>query len=311
MPRQAMPSTTAACQPWPSITAPAGEAASGDADRDRGAEPRERLRHRPGDGDPADLAVERCDDRSDRQARAEEKQRHRADRARSEWQRHQAREAERADDDPPPLVARGSQARQETPDERSRREPGERDAGEGAVALSLREGGDGDLDAIRSRDRARRTAERSSARRRRRGPRAGSCACPPPGPAARTGGIRENAYVPSAASTAAPATAATGSTTARTATRSGPPTKITSCSAASRAYAVRAPSAPATVGQIERSTDETGASVSPAAAAATAIAAIGASSSPSTATSPKSAGKSTIRRRSTSRAPRRSTWRPP
>ena len=101
-----------------------------------------------------------------------------------------------------------------------------------------------------------------------RAPRRELC-CSAAGAAARTGGMRENTNVPTAARTAAPTTGATGSTIASTATSSGPPTKITSCSAASRAYAVLAPSSPATVGQIERSTDETGGIVSPAAAAAT------------------------------------------
>ena len=119
--------------------------------------------------------------------------------------------------------------------------------------------------------------------------------------------MRENTKVPTAARTAAPTTGATGSTIASTATSSGPPTKMISCSAASSAYAVLAPSSPATVGQIERSTDETGGIVSPAAAVAIAIAAIGASNAPRIATIPKRDGYSTMRRRNTSLAPRRST----
>ena len=54
----------------------------GDPDRDGCAEPRERLGDRAGGGNPADLAVERRDDRRDRQARAEHQQRHRPDRGR-------------------------------------------------------------------------------------------------------------------------------------------------------------------------------------------------------------------------------------
>ena len=135
--------------------------------------------------------------------------------------------------------------------------------------------------------------------------------CSAAGAAARTGGMRENTNVPTAARIAAPTTGATGSTIASRATSNGPPTKITSCNAASRAYAVLAPSSPATVGQIERSTDETGGNVKPAAAAAAAIAGSGASTAPRIATTPKREGNSTMRRRNTRRAPRRSTWRPP
>ena len=164
----------------------------------------------------------------------------------------------------------------EPADERAGREAGERNAGEGAVALRLGERRHRDLDGPEAEPEADAQQRDRPDADRREGTQAGAVRAPPP---ARRRAPAESARTrtsrpPPGLQRRRPA--ATGSTVASTATSSGPPTKITSCSAASSAYAVRAPSSPATVGQIERSAEETGGIVSPAAAAAIAIAAIGA-----------------------------------
>ena len=66
-PGRRSPSTTAARQPWLSISQPPATLPPAIPIETDGAEPRERLGHRAGGGDPADLAVQRRDDRRDRE----------------------------------------------------------------------------------------------------------------------------------------------------------------------------------------------------------------------------------------------------
>ncbi len=224
------------CPPAVPVDQPAAaEAATGDTARDRRAEPRERLGHGAGGGNAADLAVDRGNDRGDREAR----RRTAAAAIVPIDPAASGRAISPVRANVPSMIRRRSSLDGRRP---ARRPPTSEPAENPARATPARarlpsasaKAGTA-ISTDRTRDRDRGTATRSSCTpTAERAPSRALCRSSA-GPASRTGGIRENANVPTAARTAAPATAATGPTVARTATRSGPPTKITSWSAASRA----------------------------------------------------------------------------
>ena len=310
--RKPIPRATAARQPCPSITAPPTTVPAAIPIDDGRAEPRERLCDRAGRGNAADLAVERRDDRSDRETGAEHQQRHRPDRRGEERQRHQPGEDERADDDAPALVPRGPQARPASP---PTSEPAEKPAS--AIPASARlpcvsaKAGT----AISTAPKPRPSQMQRSAIVRtpiaESAPSRELCRSSA-GTASRTGGMREKTNVPTAARTAAPTTGATGIDDRE----HGDEERAADEDHLLQRGVERVRGARAVLsrnGRPDRAEHRRdGRQRQPGAAAATtAIAAAARRPLRGARRDRRAIGKSIMRRRSTSLAPRRSTCRPP
>ena len=191
-------------------SAASADGAAGDPDRDRGAEPRESLGHGADGGNAPDLAVQRGDNRSDRESRDRRGAGSSSRSSGEERQRHQPGEGERADDDPPALVARRAVGRPAGRRRASRRRirRGRCRRAHGCPLPPRRRGRRSRP--RRSRGRARGRAARSCARRPRRGRRAGSCAGPRPGRRRGPAGSGRRRTSRPRRVTAAPTTAADG-----------------------------------------------------------------------------------------------------